>query len=71
MAVTRMPANVDLTPMPVDDGQPAGLCVRWLDGAWRTAWARDGGRRLEPFGPPYERIRQALRATAAIRERMP
>lgn len=61
--------NVDLIPIPFEGGSPVSACVTSdAEGAWRTAWSKDGGRSKELFGPAYS-LRDALDVAAALNRR--
>lgn len=56
-------------PVPVDGGEPARAQVTSVGDLWTLAWARDGGRRLEPFGDPFHDVRKACRTATRINAR--
>ncbi len=54
-------------PIPAENGQLVSVKVTSTpDGLWTLAWCHDGGLRVEPFGEPFERVRDACREAAAI-----
>lgn len=62
-------ANLAVTPIPMESGKAVEVCVTTdTDGAWRTAFMFDGGRRKELFGEPYS-LRDALAAATILNER--
>lgn len=62
-------ATLSTVPIPTEAGVPVRVCVTTdRSGAWRTAWAMDGGRHKELFGPAYS-LRDALRAAEALNAR--
>lgn len=56
-------------PIVVEEGHPVRVVVALREGGWYTAWARDGGRRKEPFGQPYATAREAAAAARLLNER--
>lgn len=62
-------ASIERTPIPTEAGVPVRACVTSdADGQWRTAWAMDGGRDKQLFGPAYS-LRDALAAAAELNRR--
>ena len=55
--------------VPIDNGEPARAKVTTVGELWTLAWARDGGRRLEPFGDPFTNVKEALWVARLINER--
>lgn len=56
-----------IPPVPVENGIPCRAKVTSLpDGTWTLAWCRNGGLRVEPFGPSYARVMDACRAAAEL-----
>lgn len=62
-------ATLDTLPIPVENGSLVRAAVTTVGADWVLAWSMDGGRRLETFGEPYKRVRDACRAAAAINAR--
>lgn len=62
-------AALGALPVPSEGGSPVAACVTGGSGAWRTAWAIDGGRRKEAFGPVYRHVSQAIAAVRFLNER--
>lgn len=66
---TALRSTIERTPIPVEAGASVACCVTTdADGNWRTAWAMDGGRRKELFGPAWS-LRDALDAAARLNAR--
>jgi hypothetical protein len=61
--------NVDTLPIPVDATGPARVKVTTVGDAWMLAWAKDGGRTVEPFGDPFPGPRAACKAAARLNAR--
>jgi hypothetical protein len=62
--------NLATIAIPSENGNPARAKVTSLpDGSWTLAFATDGGRRVEPVGEPFDDVRLACRAAAALNRR--
>jgi len=61
--------NLATLPIPSENGQVARVKVTSVGNFWSLAFATDGGRHVQPFGPTYERVADACRAAAAINGR--
>ena len=56
-------------PILSENGQIARVKVTSVGNLWSLAFATDGGRRVEPFGPTYERVADACRDAAHLNAR--
>jgi hypothetical protein len=63
-------AALDAVPIEVDSAGPLASCATTEQGEWRTAWMRDGGRKIEAFGPAYADAVTAARASRYLNQRI-
>ena len=62
--------NLATIPIPTENGSPARAKVTTVGDEWVLAWAKDGGRTVEPFGDPFPGPRAACNAAARLNERI-
>jgi hypothetical protein len=61
--------DLQAIPLEVENGAIVRCGVSSDETGWRLVWLRDGGRRKEPFGEPFENAKKAARASRVINER--